>query len=214
MNRYLSALVLLFSITTFAQQDSSTTTGAQFGSRTSNGNWKMVAADRDALGNEDRIFEIDWNSIRVSALGVRVKTRITSNAISNTGYNCAPGELRHQKIEKAIAELICNQQGNGSLYRQHEADWKLFRSSKTASGNAMSMYLDMNGINRIQDLVMVATRNSETAIVTFEFDCKGYYKGSGEWRTLDLTDHIPTVPKGYISPERKTEHEVCINASR
>lgn len=176
-------------------------------------NWEIIAIDRDAFGQDKRIFEVDLNSRKSSSSATKVNVRITSNSTGRVGYNCSPQELQYKKLDATIADLICDRNSSPNPFGQRDAEWKLVRSTKIASGGVMSLFFDMNGISRAGDTVSVQTRHSDVSVVAFEFDCKGYFKRGNKWETLDMTDRIATVPRGYISPERKTEQAVCAQAS-
>lgn len=175
--------------------------------------WQTFGSDKDAMGGDMRVIEIDLDSIKSTAAETIVKARISHNSIGNEGYNCSEGELRHGNLDKKIAKMICDKPSSANPYGDHEADWQTVRVAKVKKGELITKF-DLNSISRIKDEVMVKEMISDISKTTFHFDCKGYFKTPGnQWETLDLTDHIPTVPRGFVSLERKLENKVCHGAN-
>lgn len=171
--------------------------------------WQTFGSDKDAMDNGMRVIEIDLDSIKSTTVGTTVKARISYNSIGNVGYNCSEGELRHGKVDKKVAKMICDKPSSANPYGDHDADWQTVRVAKVKKGELITKF-DLNSISRINDEVMVKEMNTDISKITFDFDCKGYFKTTGnQWETLDLTDHIPTVPRGFVSLERKLEEKVC-----
>lgn len=170
--------------------------------------WQTVGADKDAMGNDMRVLEIDPASIRAAASEVSVRARITDNSFGREGYNCSPGELRHGNVDKKIATAICSRASSPDPYGKHEAEWITLRIDNTRDSKMITKF-DRNSVYRIKDEVMVAAMHSTVSNTVMRFDCKGYYKTGGQWTNLDMTDHIPTVPRGFVSLERQLSDRVC-----
>lgn len=172
-------------------------------------NWQTVGSDQDGLGNDIRTIELDIDSIKATTAELSVKARIISHSIGNEGYNCSEGELRHGNVDKKIAKMICHKESAPNPYGKHESDWQIVRVDRLRNGEQITKF-DLNSLSRINDEVWVTQDITGGGKTTFHFDCKGYYKmDGGKWDTLDLTDHIATVPPGFVSLERKTSDQVC-----
>ncbi len=173
-------------------------------------NWQTVGIDKDAMGNDMRTIAIDLDSIQSTADEVSVNERVTSNSRGNVGYNCSEGEIRHgfddlSGVNKEIANMICNKPASPHPYSAHVENWQTVHVDKVGQ-----LKIDLNSIFRAGDEVMITQMTSSNSEMRVHYDCKGYYKsGNGTWGTLDMTDHIATVPRGYVSLERKSSNKVC-----
>jgi hypothetical protein len=170
--------------------------------------WELIGSDKDAFGNDMRTVEIDLSSLKTTMEGVSVQERITQAATSNTGYNCSEGEIRHHNTSKQIAELLCSRSSAANPHGAHVPDWRTLDSHTSARGS-LTNQVDLNTVARINDEVMVVSRLLTVESVHASYDCKGYYKTQGAWASLDTTDHIPTVPRNFVSLERKAAARLC-----
>lgn len=169
-------------------------------------NWQTIGSDQDAFGNDMRTIEVDLDSVKSTATERTVKARISTHSISKVGYNCSEGELRHGNVDKTT-KMICKQPSSPNPYGDHQADWQTISVDKA---NGSITKFDRNSLSRSGDLVSVTEDTAGIGKTLLHFDCRGYYRiGNGQWVTLDLTDRIPTVPRGFVSLERKASNKVC-----
>lgn len=176
--------------------------------------WETVGSDLGALGFPLRTIKIDLASIRPSATEVTVAEIVTTYSVGNVGYSCSEGELRHGNTDKAVAKLACTHPTNPNPYHDnHTPNWQTLSTTRTRDGE-IKIEFDVNGIYRDNDEIMLTQITSTSSRKVATLDCRGYYKAGNGWASLDTTDHIPTVPPGFVSLERKVSSRVCAIAKR
>ena len=176
--------------------------------------WQIVDTIKNGLGEDGRVVEIDANSVKRGKEELSVRVRETTQSTgASVGYSCREGDIRHGKTDKKITALLCDRPSAPNPYGPHERNWITIEERKTPTSEYQRR-IDLNSLSRRDYMAMVHEGDFGVRTTTWHFDCRGYYRTGGvkEWTLIDLTDKIATVPRGFVSPERKVANMLCAPA--
>lgn len=173
-------------------------------------NWKQISIDsRYQHDGNSRVIDIDLDSINRTTEEVSVTQRETRTDISRGGYSCREGDIRHGITSTNIAAIFCRNDLPDHYPGPHAPNWVTYETHN-AQGVISQRQYDSAGLYIINhSMATLMWRDVTVSVSRVSYDCRGYYRSSGQWIWLDTTDKIGGAPRGYVSPERQVSNWVC-----
>lgn len=154
-------------------------------------NWQKAAVQKDGMGNDFTVIEIDLDSIKSKPDDISVNEKITSNVVTGEGFSCDNGDIRHG-LKKA--SVFCDKPSSENPGPGHEANWQVFSDNR----NSQTKF-DLNSLFRTKGGGMVSKMVTTISKKTAHYDCKGYY----------MINKPNWIPLAFNSPEKQVSEKLC-----